>query len=284
MKKKTFMIFILALWGGYLSAGNIYFKRGESSANVEMSGKKWTKKEKTMWMIVKPHQYRYLFVFRSFYDPATKEIKCDNPAIWSNYAGAWPNNGGYVDLKYVKAGKEHDFFHNNEAAFTVMKENGPLAKLRMDYSSPDLSCALIYSYKEKDKKFILQILFDPHVKIEKYVLTFCCQTSDDRQDQKKLLIVGDKKLPVAKDFVKLDPTKDYRFIYTSEETAKNKPFALVSMPGQAVSCEARVTKWSFQTKFVYPGNAQKATFLFYDKWDDYKKGMDYLGNIKVSIK
>jgi hypothetical protein len=284
MKKKTFIIFILALWGACLWAGNISFMHREGSSNVQMGGKKWVKKEKSLWMIVKPQQYRYLFVLRSFYDPETKKIKYDNPAIWSKYAGAWPNNGGYLDLKYVKAGKEHDFFHNNKPTYVVMKENGPLAKFRIDYSSPDLSCALIYSYKEKDKKFILQILFDPHVEIDKYILTFSCQTSDNRQDKKKLLIVGDKKLPVGNTFVKLDPRMDCRFIYTSEESATNKPFALVSMLGQAVSCEAKVTKWSFHTKFVYPGNAQKATFLFYDKWDDYKKGMDYLENIKVSIK
>lgn len=304
MKKTVFAAFLLFFCLAPDTSADIFFKSGESNTEVVMNRKKLVKNEKNLWMIVKPHQYRYLFVIRSFFDPATNTTSYDNPAMWSDNAGAWPNNGGFLDLKYVKAtlkkqdsgnisnnknpatstpqkSREIDFFHHNAATFTIIKEDGPTAAFRMDYSSSDLSCALIFSYKERDKKLVLHVIFEPHVEIEKYILTFSCQTSGNRNSVKKHLLTGDKKLVPANDFVRLDPLQDYRFIYTSEETDKNMPFALLAMPNQADRCEALVTKWSFKTRFVYSGNCKKASFLLYDKWDDFAKGMEFLKKIHV---
>jgi hypothetical protein len=249
------------------------------STKFDYSGKKGVLKSKGASIIVSPNHHRYLFRSRSWSPPVPSVHPNFYPEIWSGkYATGWDHTP-FLTLRYFKDGKAFSLFNKVDPNFEILESGDNSVKLRFSYVEPDLSCSLIFSYRLGDHKIKLQVLFDPAADIEKYELTFRGRSVENKQDKKALLIAGQQELRSADGKVEVDPQKVCCFIYTSDDSAKNRPYALVAMPGQAESIEVKAGSF-YYTIFTYSSKVKELTFFLYD-CRDYAEGLKFFKHIEV---
>lgn len=259
----------------------VYCKASDKTAEVKDNKKKALCHNQSIWMIVKPHQHRYLFRSRVWLDAKTKQAyRIQSPELWSgNWAEGW-DHSSFLILKYYRDGKENLLFSRVEPKIHILKDKGSSVKIRFDFQSKELSCAVTVTYRVGDYKFRLDVTLEPKVPIEKYALIFRGRVAGDKHSKKRLVIAGDQEVRKSDGKVKPDPEKVYRFIYTAEDPAKNRPYALVAIPGQADEVIVDPGSFYFYTTFIYPAKTRELTFLVYD-CRDYQEGLRFFKGIEV---
>lgn len=268
----TMMLIPLAL------AENCVLKYSESSKEGVASpydGKTiYNSMDKAVWFLVPPGAtWKYLLRSNAYSDPATgKIIKRTCPEIWTdNIFGFVRHQQSFMELKYDTGSGKEELFAATDPKFTILENNSPNVKVRLDWSSDKISCSLTFSYTALDRKLMLEVEISPKSKINGYELSFFSMKPPS-------VIAGERTFIAepAKDFVSIDPLTEYRIIFATE-----KPYALLAMPGQAKECRLNVG-YHTQVKFVYgPDIPPKLTFLLYDQWKDQAEGLDYFKKLEL---
>ncbi len=216
----------------------------------------------------------------AFADSATGKNVKGALDIWTDGVFGFLRYGeaGFVELHYEADGKEYGLFDEAAPRCTILENDAPTARVRLDYSSPRLTGAFTFSYHVLDRKLILEVELSPKTRIGRYELRFFTPAPD-------AVIAGQRTLTPekAQDDIALDPATEYRIIIDRKGPPRNGlvgPCALVAMPGQAQTCVVNV--WQGQVRFAYGQNVpEKLTFLFYDQRKDRDPGLDYLKRIEV---